>query len=1305
MVNKQTTHNFQLDGGLQLQVKASSGHPAHIDFQVPNSSRSLILHWGGLLHPTHKNWAIPSQSQWPTGTTNYRKIALQTPFEKSRDVLSLNMEIWDPKICSIEFTLKDKATDKWFKLNGQNIHIDIPRDDINIPTISAPEDLVKIKAYLRWESQGKQRYTPEQEKKEFEEARKELEMELSKGISLADLRKKLQSGGTQTKADARQQNIQNSKHILCKRRDTSYLLNKFPERMAESKDSIKLRKPSALHLAANVVEGSNGGAVPQKSIFNLGDGMLLVLLKNHGDEIQVMLATDIREPIMLHWGLSLNSTREWLVPPLSIIPKASNVVDGACDTPFVKGFAGDASLQSLEINLGKSNFIGMPFVLRSGGRWIKNNGSDFYISLKATDRKTLKSADGKGTVKCLLDAIAEKERDAERSLMHRFSIATELTETAKFEGELGLAGILVWMRFMATRQLTWNRNYNVKPREISTAQDKLTDLLRRIYQDQPNNREIVRLIMSTIGRGGQGDVGQRIRDEILVIQRNNDCKGGMMEEWHQKLHNNTSPDDVVICQALLDYVKNNFKIDMYWRTLNMNGVTKERLASYDRPIISGPSFRSDQKEGLIRDLTAYMRTLKAVHSGADLDSSIATCLGYNAKGDDCMGGLQLFPIRGLSPELAGLLKTVLEHVEDKNVGPLLELLVESRFKLRPLLLGQHERLKDLIFLDLALDSTVRTTMERGYEGLNSADPLDIIYFIVLVLENLSLSSDNNEDLIYCLKDWYHTYDLCKSNGDQWALYAKAVVDRTRLALTDRVEHYQEFLQPTADYLGALLGVEQWAIKIFTEEIIRAGSAASLSLLLNRLDPILRNIANLGHWQIISPVEVRGFVTIIDDLLRVQNRVYDRPTILVANRVKGEEEIPDGVVAVLTADMPDVLSHVSVRARTCKVCFATCFDQKILNDFRGKEGKALLIRPSSSGLTYSEINGTDVLGGCAMLSSPNELSLRIVLKKKCFAGTYAVSADEFSGELVGSKSFNIAYLKGKVPSWVKVPMSVVLPFGVFENVLSQDLNKDVANKITALNSLVAKGDFTKLGDIRETILQLRPPLQLINGLKAKMQSAKMPWPGDEGEKRWQQAWMAIKKVWASKWNERAYFSARKVKVEHNDLCMAVLVQEIINADYAFVIHTTNPLSGNTSEIYAEIVKGLGETLVGAYPGRAMSFVTNKSALQSPKIVGYPSKKVGLFIKQSIIFRSDSNGEDLEGYAGAGLYDSVPMDQEEKRLIDYSTDKLIADMNFQSSILSKIATAGSVIEKLYKRAQDIEGVIKDGELYIVQTRPQM
>ena len=59
------------------------------------------------------------------------------------------------------------------------------------------------------------------------------------------------------------------------------------------------------------------------------------------------------------------------------------------------------------------------------------------------------------------------------------------------------------------------------------------------------------------------------------------------------------------------------------------------------------------------------------------------------------------------------------------------------------------------------------------------------------------------------------------------------------------------------------------------------------------------------------------------------------------------------------------------------------------------------------------------------------------------------------------------------------------------------------------------------------------------------------------------------VWASKWNERAYFSTRKVKLDHDYLCMAVLVQEVVSADYAFVIHTTNPSSGDSSEIYTEV----------------------------------------------------------------------------------------------------------------------------------------
>lgn len=45
-----------------------------------------------------------------------------------------------------------------------------------------------------------------------------------------------------------------------------------------------------------------------------------------------------------------------------------------------------------------------------------------------------------------------------------------------------------------------------------------------------------------------------------------------MEEWHQKLHNNTSPDDVVICRALLDYIAGREEW-VGWRADAVRGLT------------------------------------------------------------------------------------------------------------------------------------------------------------------------------------------------------------------------------------------------------------------------------------------------------------------------------------------------------------------------------------------------------------------------------------------------------------------------------------------------------------------------------------------------------------------------------------------------------------------------------------------------------------------------------------------------------------------------------------------------------------
>lgn len=45
-----------------------------------------------------------------------------------------------------------------------------------------------------------------------------------------------------------------------------------------------------------------------------------------------------------------------------------------------------------------------------------------------------------------------------------------------------------------------------------------------------------------------------------------------------------------------------------------------------------------------------------------------------------------------------------------------------------------------------------------------------------------------------------------------------------------------------------------------------------------------------------------------------------------------------------------------------------------------------------------------------------------------------------------------------------------------------------------------------------------------------------------------------------YNERAMLSMRKVGIDFRDIRMAVLVQRIVPAAYAFVIHTVNPTNG-------------------------------------------------------------------------------------------------------------------------------------------------
>lgn len=116
--------------------------------------------------------------------------------------------------------------------------------------------------------------------------------------------------------------------------------------------------------------------------------------------------------------------------------------------------------------------------------------------------------------------------------------------------------------------------------------------------------------------------------------------------------------------------------------------------------------------------------------------------------------------------------------------------------------------------------------------------------------------------------------------------------------------------------------------------------------------------------------------------------------------------------------------------------------------------------------------------------------------------------------------------------------------------------------------------------------------------------------------------------------------------------------IARQDYCSI----NYAAGNDREIYLEGVQGFGEALVGNFPGSAFCVTISKEALKTVaedattaqslqqavghvpgdaiRVSAYPSKSTALKLPDQarstdgvgssvMIFRSDSNGEDLEG----------------------------------------------------------------------------
>ena len=171
---------------------------------------------------------------------------------------------------------------------------------------------------------------------------------------------------------------------------------------------------------------------------------------------------------------------------------------------------------------------------------------------------------------------------------------------------------------------------------------------------------------------------------------------------------------------------------------------------------------------------------------------------------------------------------------------------------------------------------------------------------------------------------------------------------------------------------------------------------------------------------------------------------------------------------------------------------------------------------------------------------------------------------------------------------------------------------------------------------------------------------------------------VKECYASLWSARTIAYRYKNKIPHQQVKIAVILQEMVSAQSAGVLFTVNPISENKNEILIESTFGLGESLVSG------QISPDQFIIQKPK--NHLEEEI------TIIFQEISK-KDFK----------IQNREEGTEIVQLPQDEMRKSSITENQILSLVKT-GCSIEGIFGSPQDIEWLYDvSNQLYITQTRP--
>jgi phosphohistidine swiveling domain-containing protein len=165
--------------------------------------------------------------------------------------------------------------------------------------------------------------------------------------------------------------------------------------------------------------------------------------------------------------------------------------------------------------------------------------------------------------------------------------------------------------------------------------------------------------------------------------------------------------------------------------------------------------------------------------------------------------------------------------------------------------------------------------------------------------------------------------------------------------------------------------------------------------------------------------------------------------------------------------------------------------------------------------------------------------------------------------------------------------------------------------------------------------------------------------------------ATKKCWSSLWTARAIGYRLRQGVGGSGVALAVVIQQLVDAEVAGILFTVNPVDGCREHAVISAAWGLGDAVVG---GRVTpdEYVMEKSS--------------GLLVKREVA------DKEIMTVKADGDIDDQPVPQNMRQVPVLENHDLV-----------ELTRLGVEIEKLYQMPMDIEWALADGEIAVVQARP--